>query len=597
MNETPLPAAPVKDSPASLVNRSRWLPGGLAAYHRADLGADLLAGGIVALLLVPQAMAYALLAGLPPQVGLYASILPPVIYGLTGSSRVLAVGPVALVSLLAAAGLHGLAEPGSPAYLRLALTLALLVGVMQALLGLARLGRLVSFISHPVLGGFTSAAALTIAFSQAGHLLGLSLPAAESFPELLAELLPRLGQLNPATLLFSAANIFILLLFRSRLEGVLRRAGFPAGLALSLAKSGPLVVVLGGAVVVWAVALHDRLGVAVVGEVPSGLPGLTLPGFEPNTWLQLAPTALAISLIGFLESVSIGRSLASRRRQKIDADRELLALGLANLGAAFTGGYPVTGGLSRSLVNFNAGARSGLASIVTAGFVIAATLLLTPLFQYLPRAALAAVIVVAVSGLVDLAALPHTWRYNKADALSWLAAFVVVLGWGVEAGILSGIALSLVLYLWRTSQPHVAVVGRVGESEHFRNVLRYQVQTWPDLLLVRVDESLYFANSQYLENSLLSQVAENPQLRHLVLICSAVNFIDASALETLENLLVELSAAGVELHLAEVKGPVMDRLQRSNFLTHLGAERLHLSAHLAVGALVGTNVPGSIAGS
>jgi SulP family sulfate permease len=576
--------APVKP-PARAAAVHRWLPDWLRAYPRADLGSDLLAGLIVSLMLVPQAMAYALLAGLPPQVGLYASILPPVLYGLFGSSRVLAVGPVALVSLLVASGLQSLAPAGSGEYLVLALTMALLAGLLQIAMGAARLGRLVSFISHPVISGFTSAAALMIAFSQVSHLLGLRIASQERLPELLSALLASLSQTNPITLAIGLSSLAVLYFFRSRLEGLLRRLGASANLALFISKSGPLLVVLASSLLVWLMRLDQSAGVQVVGAIPSGLPRLALPSFDLQTWRALAAPALTISLVGFLESISVARSLASRRRQKVNPDQELVALGIANLGAAFTGGYPVTGGLSRSMVNFSAGAKSGLASIVSAGLVALAALFLTPLFAFLPRAALAAIIVIAVASLLDFSAVPRTWRYNKADAIALLAAFVGVLGWGAESGILAGVAISLGLYLWRTSRPHIAIVGRLGESEHFRNILRHQVHTWPNILAVRVDESLYFANTQYLESALLNAIAEYPRVEHLLLICSAINFIDASALETLENLAQELAAAGVALHLAEVKGPVMDRLERSGFVARLGRERVHLSTHIAVSKL------------
>ncbi len=574
------------DQPAgAAASAVRWLPAWLRSYRRADLGSDLLAGLIVSLMLVPQAMAYALLAGLPPQVGLYASILPPMLYGIFGSSRALAVGPVALVSLLVASGLQDLAPAGSGEYLLLALTLALLTGLVQIVMGAARLGRLVSFISHPVISGFTSAAALIIAFSQASHLLGVRLPSQERLPELLSALFVHFSQTNLATLALSLGSLAALIFFRSRLEGLLTRLGAPANLALFVSKSGPLLVVLGSALLVWLLRLDQSAGVPVVGAIPSGLPRLALPSFDLHTWRELAAPALTISLVGYLESISVARALASRRRQKINPNQELVALGIANLGAAFTGGYPVTGGLSRSMVNFSAGAKSGLASIISASLVALAALFLTPLFAFLPRAALAAIIIVAVASLLDFSALPRTWRYNKADAISLAATFLVVLGWGAESGILAGVAISLALYLWRTSRPHIAIVGRVGDSEHFRNILRHKVRTWPNILAVRIDESLYFANSQYLESALLNAIAEYPKVEHLLLICSAINFIDASALETLESLAHELASAGVALHLTEVKGPVMDRLERSGFIARLGCERVHLSTHIAVSKL------------
>ena len=315
-------------------------------------------------------------------------------------------------------------------------------------------------------------------------------------------------------------------------------------LIVPLTKAGPVVVVAIGTVIVWAFGLHGGSGIQVVGDVPAGLPPLTTPSMSITTWQALLPTALAISFVGYMESISVAKALASKRRQKVDADQELVALGAANLGATLTGGYPVTGGFSRSVVNFSAGANTGLASIITAGLIAFTVIFLTPLFYYLPNAVLAAIIIVAVIGLIDLTTLRHVWHYNKADAASMLATFLAVLAVGVESGILVGVAAAVALFIWRTSRPHMAVVGRLGQSETYRNILRHQVKTCPHVLAIRVDESLYFANTKYLEDSILQTVADRPELKHLVLIGIAVNFIDASALETLEALILELRDAG-----------------------------------------------------
>ena len=309
---------------------------------------------------------------------------------------------------------------------------------------------------------------------------------------------------------------------------------------------------------------------------------------------DLLPAAGLIALVGFVESVSVAKALASKRRQKIDADQELRALGVANIGAAFSGGYPVTGGFSRSMVNFTAGANTGLAAIVTAILIAFTLAFLTPLFHYLPKAALAAIIVVAVSGLVDFRSLFRIWRYNGLDGFSQLATFAAVLALGIEIGIMLGAALSIAFYLWRTSRPHMAIVGRVGETEHFRNILRHDVKTLPHVLALRVDENLYFANTRFLEDRLLAAVADQPRIKHLVLICSAINFIDASALESLENTVRALSEAGVTVHLAEVKGPVMDKLEKTDFLGHLGAGEVFLSTHDALAKLEKPLDPGPV---
>jgi len=554
-----------------------WLP----AYRRQDLSGDLLAGVIVAIMLVPQGMAYALLAGLPPKVGLYASIAPLIIYGLLGTSRALAVGPVAIVSLLVATGVSPLAAAGSADYLQLALTLALMVGVIQTLMGFLRIGFLVNFLSHPVLGGFTSAAAIVIGFSQVKHLFGIRMPDADFFTSV-RYAATHLEETNPATLAIGAGGVALLLYFKYGLAAHLRRLGLPAGWITPLTKSAPLVVVLLGTLLVWAFQLDARAGVRIVGAVPAGLPPLTLPILAPDMLLLLLPTALVISFVGYMESISVAKSLASKRRQKVDSNQELVALGAANLGAAFTGGYPVTGGFSRSVVNYTAGANTGLASLITAVLIAITVIFLTPLFYFLPNAILAAIIIVAVSGLVDVAALRHIWRYSRADALSYVVTFAAVLAAGIEMGIIIGVGAAILLFIWRTSKPHVAIVGRLGQSETYRNVLRHQVQTWPELVAVRVDESLYFPNTKYLEDTLLSLAADRPEVTTIVLIGTAVNFIDASALETLESLHHELGEAGIALHFAAIKGPVMDRLRRSGFVEQVGVDHFHESTHQAL---------------
>ncbi|HEX6142282.1 MAG TPA: solute carrier family 26 protein [Geminicoccaceae bacterium] len=557
----------------------------LGAYRRGDLSGDLVAGTITAILLVPQAMAYSLLAGLPPEVGLYASIAPPILYALFGSSRTMAVGPVAVASLMVANALAAIAPAGSAEYYAGALVLAALVGLILTAMGLARVGFVANFLSHPVMSGFTSAAAIVIALSQLKHLLGLEIPSALRTDQILTFALEHAASINLAALAIGGTSLVALILIRSRFATFLSWLGLSEGVVGPLSKTGPLMVVVLGTAAAAAFGLARSAGLSVVGGIPSGLPPLTVPVLDLPMWRELASSALLIALVSFIESIAIAKVLASKRRQKIDPDQELIGLGIANLGAGFTGGSPVCGGFSRSVVNFTAGANTQLAAIVTASLIALTVLFFTPLFYHLPQAVLAAIIVLSVLGLFDLHTLRQTWRYDKADAFAWLATFAVVLVEGIEAGLIAGVAVSIVLYLWRTSRPHMAVVGRVGSSEHFRNVLRHPVRIWPNLLLIRVDESLYFANTRYLEDHLLAAVAEQERVEHVVLICSAVNFIDASALESLENLIAELRSAGVTLHLAEVKGPVTDRLARSDFFATLAPGRIFLSTHDAVGAL------------
>lgn len=569
------------DRVAHYIPIANWLP----RYRRVDLPGDLMAGTIVTIMLVPQAMAYALLAGLPPQIGLYASILPLLLYSAFGTSRTLAVGPVAIISLLVASSAGAIAEAGNSAYLGVVLVLALSSGLILLATGIARLGFIVNFLSHSVVSGFTSAAALVIGISQLRSLLGFDIPRSHLITDTVQYAWTHLAETNAATALVAIGAILILLLTRSPLEAALRRVRAPTHVLTVATKAGPLLAVVLGTLFVWSLQLDQSHGVAIVGAIPSGLPPVTRPSLDPALWRAILPAAGLIAFVGFLESISVAKALASKRRQKINANQELIALGTANIGAAFTGGYPVTGGFSRSVVNYTAGANTALASIFTATLVLITVLFLTPLFFYLPKAVLAAIIVVAVTNLVDIKSLRLAWQYNKADAVAQIVTFAAVLTIGIEKGILAGVAVSIALYLYRTSRPHVAIVGRVGDTEHFRNIDRHEVRTCPDILAVRIDESLYFANTRFLEDTLLATVADQPQVRHVVLICSAVNLIDTGALEALENIVDELADSGVTLHLAEVKGPVMDRLARTDFLRRLTPGRVFLSTHEAMVAL------------
>jgi SulP family sulfate permease len=588
MAKSPAPAASTVPSAPWLKPLRRYLPivdWGLN-YQSTDLVGDVMAGAIVAIMLIPQGMAYAMLAGLPPQVGLYASILPLILYAALGTSRALAVGPVAMVSLLVATSVGQVAEAGSTDYIAAALALALMIGLIQVAMGVVRLGFLVNFLSHAVIVGFTNAAALVIGASQFKHLLGVKIPSSESFFETLFHLVRAIPETNGVTLGLGLGSMAVLLFFGKRLPKLLKEWGVPPLWATPISRGGPLLVVLTTILLVALLGLDSRAGVAIVGEIPSGLPPLTRPPIDISLWQQLMPMALTISFVGFMESIAVAKSLASKRRQRIDANQELIGLGAANLGAAFTGGYPVTGGFSRSFVNFTAGANTGLASIITALLITLVVLFFTPLFYYLPQAALAAVILVAVLNLLDFDSLNHLWRADRADAWVLMITFMAVLLVGIEAGIVVGFITSVVVYLGRTSRPHIAEVGRVGNTEHFRNINRHEVQTYTNVLAIRIDESLYFANTKYLEDYLMHAVADHPSADSLLIICSAINHIDGSALETLENLIAGLREAGVTVYLSDVKGPVMDQLLKAGFIDQLGgSERVFLSTHQAMEAL------------
>jgi SulP family sulfate permease len=551
-------------------------------YDRGQFTGDMVAAVIVTIMLIPQSLAYALLAGMPPEAGIYASIAPIVLYAIFGTSRALAVGPVAVVSLMTAAAVGNIAEAGTAGYVTAALTLAFLSGAMLLALGLFRLGFLANFLSHPVIAGFITASGILIAASQWRHILGIE-GEGHTLVDILASLWAHLGEVNPITLLLGVTATAFLFWVRGGLKPLLLRIGLGPRMADIGAKTGPVLAIVGTTLAVWAFDLGSR-GVAIVGEVPQSLPPLTLPSFSPDLLSQLFIPALLISIIGFVESISVAQTLAAKKRQRIDPDQELIGLGSANLGAAFTGGFPVTGGFSRSVVNFDAGAETPAAGAFTAVGLALAALFLTPLIYFLPKATLAATIIVAVLSLVDFSILKRAWAFSHADFAAVSVTILLTLIFGVEAGVSAGVITSILVHLYKTSRPHMAVVGRVPGTEHFRNVLRHEVETQPHVLSLRVDESLYFPNARYLEDQLARHAAEKPDLTDVVLMFPAVNEIDLSALESLEAINTRLRDADIRLHLSEVKGPVMDRLQRSHFLDDLTGE-VFLSQHEAVCAL------------
>ncbi|GGF30574.1 sodium-independent anion transporter [Youhaiella tibetensis] len=552
-------------------------------YDRQAFGSDLIAALIVTIMLIPQSLAYALLAGLPPEVGLYASILPLIAYAIFGTSSALAVGPVAVVSLMTAAAVGRLAAEGTADYASAAIVLALLSGGMLALMGLFRLGFIANFLSHPVISGFITASGLIIATSQIGGLLGIKADG-HALPDLVTSILSNLGHINLYTLAIGALSLGLLLWIRLDLKNWLDRFGVAKGVAKIVVRAGPVFVI---ALTMTLSVVFDLggKGVALVGDVPQGLPILAIPGISLDMIEALALPALIISIVGFVESISVAQTLAAKRRERIEPNQELIALGASNLAAGIGGGYPVTGGFARSVVNFDAGAATPAAGAFTAIGIAGATLLLTPFLAVLPKATLSATIVIAVLTLVDFGMLKRAWAYSRADFAAVAATIAGTLLLGVEVGILLGVGTSILVFLYRSSKPHAAIVGKVPGTEHYRNVKRHAVETVPGVLSIRVDESLYFANARYLEDLIYNQVASNPEVTDVVLMCSAINAVDMSALESLEAIRVQLGDMGVRLHLSEVKGPVMDRLVGTEFLEHLSG-RVYLSQHQAMQALV-----------
>ena len=553
-----------------------------AEYSRRTLTNDLIVAGIVTVMLIPQSLAYALLAGLPPQIGLYASMAPLVLYALFGTSRTLAVGPVAVASLMTAAAAGQFAVQGTPEYLGAAIALALISGLLLLAMGLLKLGFLANFLSHPVISGFITASGIQIAAGQLAPVLGIRAEG-ENLLDILISMGHNVGHINPYTTIIGFATLAFLFWVRRSLKPLLRRFGLGERPADILAKVGPIVAIAAATTAVWGFGLTEQ-GVKIVGTVPRGLPELALPPVDVALWTKILVPALLISIVGYVESISVALTLAAKRRQRIDPDQELIALGMANVGAAVSGGFPVTGGFARSVVNFEAGAETPAAGAFTAVGIALATLFLTPLLYFLPNATLAATIIVAVLSLVDLGALKRTYAYSPTDFAAMAATILLTLVEGVEAGLLAGVGLSIFLHLYNTSKPHVAVVGQLPGTMNFRNVTRHKVVTDPEILSLRVDASLYFPNARFIEDYINRAVAANPAVRHVILECPAVNTIDASALESLEAINQRLKDGGITLHLSEVKGPVMDRLQRSHFLEELTG-KVHLTHYDAVSSI------------
>ena len=543
-----------------------WLP----HYKGAQLKGDLSAGLTVGVMLIPQGMAYAMIAGLPPIYGLYASTIPLILYALLGTSRQLAVGPVAMVSLLTAAGIGTIAEIGTATYISLAISLALMVGAIQLLLGVFRLGFLVNFLSHPVISGFTSAAALIIGLSQLKHLLGVELARSHHIHEIILQAIQRSGDINWVTFGLGILGIGLILLTKK----------------VNKAIPGPLIAVLFGILSVWLLNLTD-LGVKVVGTVPQGLPQFTIPHLQTEIFSQLLPIALTISLVSFMESIAVAKAIQAKHKDyKVVPNQELLALGISNIGGSLWGAYPVTGGFSRTAVNDQAGAHTGMASIISAILIMLTLLFLTPLFYFLPKAILASLIMVAVFGLIDYKEVKHLWHTNRSDFAMLMVTFLATLSLGIELGIGIGVTLSLAMIIYKSTKPHVAILGKVPGTHFYRNSERFtKVEIRPDLLIMRFDADLYFANINFFKASIEKEIQDKGNsLKALVLNMDSVSNVDSSASHILEELYNELKESHIQLYLTGVKGPVRDLLHKSKFTKLVGNSHFFMSVQEAVDA-------------
>ncbi len=558
--------------------------GWLKSYSREEFYGDMFAGIITAILLVPQGIAYAILAGLPPQLGLYASILPPVLYAFFGTSRTLSVGPVSIAAIMIASALTApeISVLGNP--VQSALILSAESGIIMLLMALLRMGGLVNFISHPVLTGFTSGAALLIIGSQLPQLFGLKTPSCGIDAACYSHYF---SGLVPATLLIGLTSLGMLVFFGGPLIYMLKKLGLQPSLITVISKCAPLLTIMLATLAVDYYDLTGQQQVAVVGSVPSGFPELNIAFTHIEKWRLLLPYSGFIALIAYVESVAIAKVTANLRGEKIVPNQELIALGAANLAAAISGGMPVAGGFSRTMVNFAAGARSQMAMLIAAGLLALAIIFFSPWFENIPKAALAAIILVAITPLVKLGNIPVTWRYDRGDGIAEIATLLGVLFYGIEEGITLGIILTLISHLRKTSQPHIAVVGRIPGTEHYRNIKRHSVETWPNLLLLRVDESITFANINYIEEFIEAEIRQQPDIKHIVLIFTSISDIDTTALEVLENLNHTLQASKMTLHISEAKGPVLDKLEKTDFLKQLEPGKVFFHTEDAVRELNG----------
>ena len=542
----------------------------LKTYHPTHFKADVVAALIVLAMLVPQGMAYAMLAGLPPVMGIYASILPMIIYAFTGSSTTLSIGPVAIISMMVFSALQPLFAVGSTAYIEAACLLAIMVGIISLILGLFRFGFLIQLISHPVIKSFIIASALLIALGQFKFLLDIPLQT-NNIPEFIGSLVNNFHHISFLSVGVSLAAISILVFLPKWV-----RSDF-------LNKTIPLLLVLSSIIVVYAFSL-DQHGLKTVGIIPTGLPSFHFPTWNFDLVQKLLPSAFIIAMISFVESLAIAQATALQKRDDLNSNQELIALGLANIAAGINMGFAVSGSLSRTVVNSDAGAKTPMSGVMSSLLMIAVSLYFTSFFQNLPLTILAATIFVSIWKLVSFLPFFETWKYSKADGLAMWATFLGVTCIDISTGLVIGIILTFILLLWRISRPHIAVIGLVEGTQHFRNVSRYDVLTTETIASFRIDENLNFLNAHVLKGYIITELSHNPQIQHVVINCSSISNIDLSAVEMLEDLNRELLQLGIQLHLSEVKSPVMDRLNSSSLINMLSG-KIFLSHYQAIQTL------------
>ncbi len=541
----------------------------LRTYKRKELPKDILAGFSVAIVLIPQGMAYAMIAGLPPVYGLYASLMPVLMYALFGTSRSVAIGPVAMDSLLVAAGLGTLAIVGLENYIALAILLAFMVGAIQFVLGIFKMGYLVTFLAKPVISGFTSAAAVIIIFSQLKHLLGVDIEGSNKFHRIFLNALQEIPETNFYDLAIGLVGILLLIGFKKWSRHI----------------PGILIIVVLGILAVYFLNM-ESLGIEIVGTIPKGLPGFVLPAIEMDNLRQLWPIALTLALIGYLEAISIGKGIEEKNDEDlIDANQELVALGSANMLGSFFQSYPVAASFSRSAINDDSGSKSTLSGLFTVLLVLVTLLFLTPLFYYLPNAILASIIMVSVSGLIDLEYAKRLWIYRKDEFIVLILTFLITLFIGITQGILTGVLLSLLLMVYRTSKPHFAVLSKIKNSDYYKNIARFEdeVIMRDDLLIIRFDSQLYFGNSDYFKNQLYKYMDnKGDNLKGVILNAEAINYIDSTATRMLIKVIKKIRQDGIQFYIAGAIGPTRDIIFRSGISQVLPKEFLFVKIKEAV---------------
>ena len=562
-------SAPVPPGDRSRSALGRVLPivGLMTDYRKADLRHDLIAGVTVAAMMVPQGMAYAMLAGLPPVMGLYASILPMIVYALTGAGRQTSVGPVTVESLMVVLGLSTIAIAGTASYIALVILLAALIGVTQLAMGVLRLGFLVNFLSYPVLAGFTSAAAIITILGQLKHLLGLDQPQYLAAYRSLLKAIEQVPQANAMTMAIGVVCILVMWSLRRWAPAV----------------PGSFGVVVLCAAVAYAFGL-DAHGVRVLGEVPAGLPALSLPTIEWSNVRQLLPLALTMALVGFAQTISVGKSLGNKYGYDVDANRELTALGLSNIASSASHGYPVSGSLARSALNAASGAKTPLAAIVSAACVGLTALYFTPWFFYLPDATLAAILVVSAFGLIDTREIRYLFKVKLTEGILLVFTFLATLALGIMPGLLLGIVASILLFITLNTRPTNAILGRLPNTNIFRNVEHFpEAQTIPGLVILRIDASLYFANVEFLKEKIHEICQQHePDLQAIILDASAVNDLDSSADTALHQLSNELKKKGITFYIAGITAPVREVMKRSGLYAILGGDHFFFTIDAAV---------------